>query len=225
MPRGLGDGAVAETPPVQLIRQIQDVLLLRLLVDLYAHHNLPGYEGLSTDLLYVTYGGREHVKEYGEHGGWSLWQFDDSTTWVSLGAGCDALVQPHRIDPKRLTAAAKAEWKRLRPGREIGAITAFWHRYHLLRSWKLIEIVPYLFDGPLPDGAPLFPLHPGSSIELEQRLASAAQAKADDCLVDWQHARLADHGTGGPVVPIPQHITNITMIGIARLHYLSLIHI
>lgn len=219
LPRSLVDGAGAETPPIQLIRQTHDVLLLRLLVDLYAHHNLPEYEGLSTDLIYATYGERAHVKEYGEHGGWSVWQFDDSTSWVSLGADCDALVQPHRINPKRLTAAAKAEWKRLRPGREIDATTAFWHRYHLLRSWKLIEIVPYLFDGPLPDGAPLLPFHPGSPIALERELARAAQAKAEECLADWQLARLAERGTGGPVVPIPLHITNVTMIGIVRLHY------
>ena len=219
LPRSLVEGAGAETPPIQLIRQTHDVLLLRLLVDLYAHHNLPDHEGLSTDLFYATYGEREHVKEYGEHGGWSIWQFESSPLGMCPGAGCEALFRPHRIDPGRLTEEETAEWKRLRPRWELNAGTAFWHRFYLLKSWKLIETVPCLFDGPLPDGAPLFPLHPHSSIALERELARAAEAKADACLVDWQRARLDERGTWGPLVPIPRHIANVTMIGVVRLHY------
>ena len=66
---------------------------------------------------------------------------------------------------------------------------------------------------------PLFPLHPDSSIAFERELAHAAGVKADACLVDWQRDRLAESGNGGPLVPIPRHITNVTMIGIVRLHY------
>ena len=38
-------------------------------------------------------------------------------------------------------------------------------------------------------------------------------------MVDWQRARFAERGSGEPLVPIPRHVANVTMIGIVRLRY------
>ena len=55
LPNALVTGAADETPPVELVRQTQDVMTLRLLVDLYHAQNLRDDGGVSRKLTWREY--------------------------------------------------------------------------------------------------------------------------------------------------------------------------
>ena len=58
LPNALVDGAAGETPPIELLRQSQEVGALRLLVDLYDAHSLAADGGIPRTLIHGPSFGR-----------------------------------------------------------------------------------------------------------------------------------------------------------------------
>ena len=71
LPNELVTGASSEIPPLELVRQTQDPMTLRLLVDLYHSHNLREDGGLARQLL------RQEYERYdvGQQGHLAIWGF------------------------------------------------------------------------------------------------------------------------------------------------------
>ncbi|RVL05657.1 hypothetical protein [Sinorhizobium meliloti] len=77
LPNALVEGAGTETPPVKLLRQSQDLDALRLFIDLYYNHDLPGSGGVEWR---KAIGIRQlyERKLVGEHGIYKVWGFQPS---------------------------------------------------------------------------------------------------------------------------------------------------
>jgi hypothetical protein len=83
LPNAIVDGAADETPPLRLLRQMQDVRRLRLFVSMYDSHDLANDGGISRSVLW-----QEHtvIKE-GSRGASTIWAFDPLCTQTVSGGG------------------------------------------------------------------------------------------------------------------------------------------
>lgn len=192
LPRTLVEGAAGEVPPVAKMRQTQDPMALRLLVELYTAQNLREDGGISTDVYHVKY----ERRRAGERGAYVVWDFTEPRAWVTWGD----VTRPHRdVLTKQEEAAGK------------NAGTGFFRRFEALVSLGLVEIVPYLYDGP--QGEPMHPMTL-TGLPIERELYMAATDAADRMLGESWAQSLED-----TAVPVQKHITEAALIGMARLRY------
>jgi hypothetical protein len=85
LPNTLVTSAAAETAPIELVRQGQDVMTLRLLVDLYHAQNLRDDGGISRKITWEEY---ERVK-VGQQGPFDVWGFESVSLYVNwVGPAC-----------------------------------------------------------------------------------------------------------------------------------------
>ena len=75
LPNALIDGAAGEDPPVELLRQAQEINALRLLVSLYEAQDLVSFGGLHWRQIRLTFEG----KELGRPDGWRVLRFTPTT--------------------------------------------------------------------------------------------------------------------------------------------------
>lgn len=193
LPRSLVEGAAGETPPVARVRQTQDPMALRLLIELYSAQNLREDGGISTKVTYKSY----ERRKAGEHGAYTVWDITPSSSYVTWGA----VTAPHRREV--LTDKEKADGKN--PGVD------FFRRFDTLKSLGLVEWTPYLYDGP--EGEPIHAMAE-HGLPIEQELYEAAYGAALRMLPEDFQERLQ-----GIAVPVQSHIAEATLIGIARLRY------
>ena len=193
LPKALVEGAANEVAPVNRIRQTQDVMTLRLFAELYSAQNLREDGGISTKEMYQTYS-RQRAGERGIH---VVWDFSYESEYVSWGN----VAKPHRRD--KLTEAEIKEGKN--PGVD------FFKRKRVLQSMGLLEWVPYLFDGP--KGEPIHAMY-ANGLQPEQELFNAANAAGYSMVPASYENRLQ-----GFLVPVPSHVEQVQVIGIARLRY------
>ena len=192
LPRTLVEGAANEVAPVAKMRQTQDPMALRLLVELYTAQNLREDGGISTGVYCVEY----ERRRVGEHGACVVWDFTEKTPWMTWGE----VTMPHRDVLTREEEAAKKN-----------ASGNFFRRFGTLVSLGLVEIVPYLYDGP--KGEPMHALK-WNGLEAEKELYEAATEAAARMLGEsWAQS------IEGIAVPVQKHIAEATMIGVARLRY------
>jgi hypothetical protein len=71
LPNELVTGAAHEIPPLELVRQMQDVMTLRLLIDMYHAHNLREDGGVSRQCMWKKY---DRVK-LNERAQFVVWEF------------------------------------------------------------------------------------------------------------------------------------------------------
>lgn len=193
LPRALVEGAANEVPPVTKLRQTQDVMTLRLLVELYSAQNLREDGGIRTKSMSMKY--KRH--KAGQHGAYTVWDFTGGTMWVSW---CGVSL-PH--EREKLTKEELAE------GKNRGV--DFFHRIEHLQSLGLIEWVPYLFEGE--NGEPIHAVA-WNGLPAEKALYQAAVAAAQRMLTQGQ----IEHAEG-LLVPVLNHIEQVQLIGVARLRY------
>jgi hypothetical protein len=189
LPNTLIDGAAGEVAPVTKMRQTQDSMALRLLVELYTSQNLREDGGVSPRVVWRAYE-RERV---GEHGADVVWRFHAPREWISWG---NPVTSPHHESGDS-------------PGKGL------FRRLAVLARLGLIEWVPYLFEGP--EGEPIHPLHGESSLPVEVALYEACYDAATRCLTERQYENALDEG--GVLVPVRAHIEQVQLIGVARLRY------
>lgn len=193
LPNTLVDGAAGETPPIELVRQTQDLMCLRLFVDLYSQHSLREDGGVERRLTWARY---DRSQVY-EHGPFVIWGFERTGPWVRRVGVTEC---HHEWDPKKQKHVAQA----------------FFQRLDLLIALGLVEWIPYLYESENDNAEPIHPYGTGSTDSIEDRLGAAALAAAEAMVPDWKLEQLEPSLL---LVPVLRHRANVTMIGIARLRY------
>ena len=193
LPKALIEGAANEVAPVNRLRQTQDVMTLRLLVELYSAQNLREDGGISTKVMYREYD-RQRAGDRGIHVVWDFWLEHESVSWGEV-------TNPHRRS--QLTAVE------IKDGKNAGV--DFFKRKGVLFSMGLMEWVPYLFDGP--KGEPIHAMH-DTGLQIERELYEAANDAGGRMVADGYKNRIE-----GFLVPVPAHVEQVQVIGIARLRY------
>jgi len=199
LPNALVTGAAGELTPLERVRQTQDVMTLRLLVDLYDGQDLVEEGGVSRRYIWQKY----ERKKIGHRGFYDVWGFRAPCLWVRWNDFLDC----HRSGDVATERAGDVLFGRLQALADLG----------------LIQWVPCLFEG---DGDSAEPIHTyfwDSDIELERQLAAAAHDAAEHMLgavAQIQADRAEIDGAGDYLLaPVPKHIANVQMMGIARLRY------
>lgn len=194
LPRTLVEGAANETPPVAKLRQTQDAMTFRLLVELYSAQNLREDGGISTKTVYISY----ERRKAGQQGAYTVWDF---TGGGSMSVCWSEAVKAHHREV--LTPEEKKQGK--------NAGIDFFRRFNTLIALGLIELVPYLYEGK--DGEPIHPVA-WNGLSMEKELYIAATAAAGRMLTPWQNAHIE-----GAAVPVLNHIAEAQLVGVARLRY------
>ena len=94
----------------------------------------------------------------------------------------------------------------------------YFHRQHLLVSLGLIEWLPHLMESSDEEAEIIHPYGTGGSDVLEDRLGEMAHEAAWALMTDRQRDWTENEGYN-MLVPVPSHVQNVQMIGIARLRY------
>jgi hypothetical protein len=199
LPNELVTGAAGETPPIELIRQVQDVMTLRLLVDLYHAQNLREDGGISREFTYQKY---ERV-QVGQQAQYIVWGFrykHETVRWAGPTL-C------HRRD--ELTEAEEKAGE--------NPAVDFFQRMEQLVDLGLIEWVPHLFESDEPDAEIIHAVGTAGSDSLEDRIGLAAE-EAGLAMLNDQQRQYVD-SLGPRLVPVLRHFANVAMIGVARLRY------
>ena len=129
LPNALVRGATDEAPyPLATLREGGDPLRVRLLLDMYAAHELLDSGGVDVELIQARF---NDVEALGQKNGATAFRFSDGKYSADK-----ALSEPH--------------------GEHVGGSVpaAFWERFRTLRSLGFIEEVFVLLDGP--GGEPLY---------------------------------------------------------------------
>jgi DNA-binding transcriptional ArsR family regulator len=198
LPNELVIGAAREVPPLELVRQTQDPMTLRLLVDLYHVQNLRDDGGINRQVVWKKF---DRV-QVGQRGEFDVWGFRPGLIWVSWKE--PTLL--HRRDDL--------------PEGERGQ--DLFNRIDRLRDLGLIEWLPHLFESDLPDAEVIHVYGTGYTTGLEDRLGAAAHAAGRSMVTDGQYRHACGYGADAVplwLAPVRRHMANVQMIGVARLRY------
>jgi hypothetical protein len=197
-PNSIVDGLADETPPIEILRQSQNIHAVRMFGNFYFTQDLAndsGCEWRKNRGIYRTF---ERV-ELGSRGEYVVWGFPKS----SLSAGYYSFIATeHRnhTDEK----GDKAKWD------------SFWVALRVLTDSGLLQIVHHLVDGDDSDSEivhPL-PLSSGDGEDIEKKISVAANL-ASSVMIPPQ----IDISNYWAVVPVRRHMANVQLVGIARLRY------
>jgi hypothetical protein len=201
LPNELVTGASGEIPPLELVRQTQDPMTLRLLIDMYYAQHLREDGGVSRRFMWMRY---KRVR-VGEHAQFTVWGFYGETGWVNWE---NSLTSPHRRE--KLTKEEIAAGK--------NPAVDFFHRTAQLSNLGLIEWVPHLVESAEECGEIIHPLSVGRSESIEDRLGRAAHEAGRALVTEGQYEWAIKNGIH-QLAPVPSHIANVQIVGIARLRY------
>jgi hypothetical protein len=201
LPNAIVDGAADETPPLALLRQMQDVRRLQLFVSLYDSHDLPNDGGVSRSFLYE----KHLTSKVSQRGASTIWGFAEAET-------------RHSLDPSPLPKPFLTGKRKENGGSDMG-FDDFWDALSALEACGLLIFIPHVFESDKPEAEMLhaYPTKDGGCDPWERGVAIAAHAAGLVCLAageqEWT-VQQARH-----LLPVPSHITNLAVIGIARLRY------
>jgi hypothetical protein len=199
LPNSLIDGVGDETPPIERIRQTQNALMVRLLIDLYHAQNLADDGGInwrpragirrSYERLRVAES-REHV----------VWGFKRGTLGTWNGSPLFDRFLPKAVNE----------------GDDPNALV--WAAWHGLEKLGLVEFVAHLVESDTAEGELICPLAHSNGEEIErtlmQRAFTASQALATEGQMAWAMEKGATIFS-----PALAHMTEVQCVGIARLRY------
>lgn len=141
LPVQLITGLAGETPILRRIRETGDMLLLRMLLDLYGLVQVDATYGVPiANMREDTQKGVPSARKVAETGAHAVWAFKLGTTQWAAG---DWTV-PHHVK----SATGDAKW------------SEFWERFALLKKIGAVWFEPWVFDGEALDAEPLFPVDP-----------------------------------------------------------------
>ena len=141
LPNGIVQSVAGECPPLELIRQTQDVMVLRLFVDMYSEQNLVDDVGVKRYVYHHSYQKKE-LLQYAEY---TVYGFSYETGHLTWGE----ITKPHRDN-----------------GENSGA-NSFFKRVFLLRKLGLVIMTPYLFDSESAEGEPIHQLDEGIAASVQ----------------------------------------------------------
>ncbi len=189
-----------ETSPVERVRQTDDVLCLRLLVDLYHAQNLTDDGGISRGVIFKKY---ERTK-VAEVSTFAVWSFKGKENEPTVWSHCE-IASPHVVPKKD----GQSDF------------SGFWTRLRVLEETGLIEWVRYLAESDKPTAELVHPMGmitkpSGTTTPPEETVAPAAYNAATYLLGRINQSQPADSLW---LVPALRHQANVTMVGVARLRY------
>jgi hypothetical protein len=199
LPNELVTSAAGEVSPVELVRQVQDVMTLCLLIDLYHAQNLRDDGGISRGIIRRKY----ERFEAGRQAQFTVWGFRYKTGSVVW------------IGPTLCHWREKLTKQEIANGDNAGI--DYFRREGQLADIGLIEWVPTLVEGEGLEGEIIHPYGMAKSESLEDRLGWAAHEAARSMLTARQREWATEQELW--LAPVPRHIANVQMIGIARLRY------
>lgn len=203
LPNALIDGAATEIAPVELCRQTQNAAALRLLVDLYHAQALASDGGIHWRSIRLGFS-RHRI---GERGAYVVYGFRAGTEQAWSGK---PFIQPHMTGEMEPDAAV-ADRRRDR-GWPI-----FWEAWNQLLRLGLVEFVGHLIEADNDTASVIHPYAVGNGEIAERRVAMAAHAAAAAMLTDGQREWAESKGLH--LAPVHAHLTEVQMVGIARLRY------
>lgn len=197
LPNAIIEGAADETPPVALLRQMQDVRRLQLFVSLYDTSDLPNDGGVSRLALRRTH----TLTKIGQRGASTIWGFGHGIQTTSTGD----------LHQHFLTGKHEA-------GKDTG-LPDFWAALTGLEECGLIEFIPHVFESDKPEAEMLhaYPVEDGGCEPWERSVAIAAHAAGLVCLTPGRQQWAVEQVRH--LLPVPSHITQLAVIGIGRLRY------
>jgi hypothetical protein len=200
LPNAVVDGAADERPPLALLRQMQDVRCLNLFIALYDVNNLPNDGGVSRAILYQEY----TLKKVSQRGPLTIWGFNSGCTTFSASA-----TPLHNIF---LTGQKNDK------GADTG-MADFWSALDGLSSCGLINFIPHVFESNKPEAEMIhaYATESYTGETWEHSVAEAAHAAAWISLESEFREWAAENDYH--LLPVPSHISNVAVIGIARLRY------
>lgn len=189
LPNSVVTSAAEEVAPLVKLRQTQDVMTLRLFIELYLAQNLLDDGGVSMEVYCQKYD-RTRVGSWRQY---TVYRFEPSSGWVTWGS----VAGPHRRE--KLTEEEKDAGK--------NAGIDFFSRLRRLQQLGLVEEIIHLYDGP--KGEPV--------MEFDGRLRASATAAAEAMLTEGQleFAQLK----GGELFPVLSHMEHATLYGVLRMRY------
>ncbi len=199
LPNALVTGVVEELPPIERLRQTQEVLVLRLFVDLYHGHHLAADGGVSRRHLSKVY----HRQRVANRNEYQLFEF----TGGELRINWTPLLECHRKQPSRKEKVQGADDR-----------SDLVQRLDTLGDVGLIEWIPYLAESSDSESELLHPLGGGEEGSWEERVGIAAVEAGRVMLGDDDlHERLVSEGVF--VIPVVRHLQNASVVEVARLRY------
>lgn len=198
LPNTLVDG-LPEAPgasPLERVRQTGDVMILRLLVDLYGAHELRDDGGIDRRIAWHPH----ESQVLGEYAQYRLIAFTPDK-YRHCGAGKHPVVDTHKVVPGTKGGAADS-WG------------PFWERWNVLEQLGLVQWSTVLWEAAAPDAEPIHPLN-GPEPD-EHRIGIAAHNAALGML---ETIGVLEVPPRAWLVPVLKHFTKAAAIGIARLRY------
>jgi len=195
LPKSIIMSAAGEMPALHRIRQVQDVMLLRLFVELYYSQNLAADGGLSRKVYYSQYS----KSIYAESGPYLFMGFDNGSTWVSWDTEVTSI---HRVE------VSKEEEKE---GKKPGHV--FFKRMQTLFELGLLEYSVCIFESKEDDAEILFPI--SGPTEVEREMEAVSSTIAENLLQAWQ----VDTCPHKYLIPVARHQEKAEAFGIYRLRH------
>lgn len=195
LPKSIVMPVAGELSALGRIRQTQDVMTLRLFIELYYSQNLAADGGLSRSVYYLKYG----KTAYCEHGQYVFVGFDSPIAWVSWST---EITKAHYVQ------VTKAEEK---AGKNSAAL--FFKRIGTLRDLGLLEYSACLFESDDIDSEMLFPVNGPTSDE--RSVHEMAEATGERVLPDWRWGSNPHEY----LIPLYRHQEKAELYGIFRLRY------
>jgi hypothetical protein len=198
LPNTLVAGAKREKPPIVYIRESGDKVVLQLLVELYGAHQLTEDGGIDRAILWQNYK-RLEVGTSRQHRIWAFVPTEGIT--ISRVGLFSKYVGDKKVDLDNL-----------------------WKRINLLFSLGLLQWIPHLFESAEETGQPIHAYGIHNTNDVEDRLGAAAAEAAITMVTEKQLDRASaclDHTPLEELLlaPLPKHMLNVQMVGIARLRY------
>lgn len=199
LPNSIVDGVVGAPSPLQLLRQTQDVMTLRLFVELYSAQNLIEDLGVSRKIVYQKYT-RELIAELAE---WNIWGFDKNGTFGGWHPVARAHYQEGIFDTLKRQYETDAK--------------VFFGRIGVLENLGLFDWVPVVFESEDPSAEPMFELGDVAS-EVSASVYGAAETLLEKRF-GGEGAVAREVAPYTFQIPILKHLSRVQVFGVARLHY------
>ena len=190
------DATARRETPLARIRQTRNAEALRMLVELYACHDLPGEGGIDRRALVSSFIGRRIY----DRGAFVVWAFQRGRKSASATRAPGSAWR---------TGEADAE------GRDTGS-AAFWGAINVLQDLGMVEWVPHLCESG-PDGEIIHSLAATGGTPDERRAFFAARGAALALLPAKLQSTVAE---GAEIlVPVHRHMGDVEMAEICRMTY------
>ena len=202
LPVQLITGLSGETPILRRIRETGDMLLLRMLIDLYGLIEVDATYGVPiANIREDTDKGTPSARKVAEIGAHTVWALKlGNMQWVA-GDWTD----PHQVKG----ASGTAKWSEL------------WERFGLLKKIGAVWFEPWVFDGEALDAEPLFPVDPAvlyrhNSGDDEAKLTALAFETCRELIGD-ERSYLLDKHELDILAPLTGHHRTPALRGVLRM--------